>query len=109
MSSLDNIYLKMSPALEPAALAQIHHDQLPLDTQRQIGREVAHELNNIFTIIRGYADRMLLKHGDNPALRPELQLISENARRAELVVRDSMTPVPRPAHSANSSTLRPTV
>jgi hypothetical protein len=32
---------------------------------------------------------MLLKHGDNPALRPELQLISDNARRAVSVVRQA--------------------
>ena len=60
--------------------------------QKQIGRDVAHELNNILTIIRGYADRMMLKHGDNPVLRPDLQLISENAKRAESVVRHSTLP-----------------
>jgi hypothetical protein len=32
---------------------------------------------------------MVLKHGDNPALRPDLQLISDNARRAENVVRQA--------------------
>lgn len=107
MSSLDNIYLKMSPALEPATLAHIHQEPARADEQRQIGREVAHELNNILTIIRGYADRMLLKHGDNPAMRPELQLISDNARRAESVVRHSIHPAPRPAASA--AALRPTL
>jgi hypothetical protein len=32
---------------------------------------------------------MILKHGDNPALRPELQLIADNARRAVSVVRQA--------------------
>jgi len=41
------------------------------------------------TIIQGYAERMLMKHGDNPALRAQLQLISDNARRAVTVVREA--------------------
>ena len=57
--------------------------------QKQIGREVAHELNNIFTILRGYAERMLMKHGQNPELRPDLIRLAENAKRAELVVRNA--------------------
>jgi signal transduction histidine kinase len=89
MSSLENIYLKMSSPLEPAALGQMTQHQPQLNGQRQIGREVAHELNNILTIIRGYADRMLLKHGENDSLRPELKLIAESAKRAECVIRNS--------------------
>ena len=88
MSTLDNIYQKMVPALEPAALAHLH-EAPPPEPARQISREVAHELNNILTIIQGYAERMVLKHGDNPALRPELNIISENARRAVSVVRQA--------------------
>ncbi len=95
MSSLDNIYMKMAPTLESAVLAHLHHEQPNADSEKQIGRDVAHELNNILTIIRGYADRMILKHGENPALRPELQLISESARRAESVVRHASLPRPQ--------------
>ena len=86
MSSLDNIYQKMVPTMEPATLAHLHHDTLCPAPPRHISREVAHELNNILTIIQGYADQMVLKHGDNPALRPQLQLIASNARRAVSVV-----------------------
>ncbi len=103
MSSLENIYQKMVPALEPGTLAQLHRESSSPEPARQIGREVAHELNNILTIIQGYADRMLLKHGENPALRPELQLISENARRAVSVVRQA-TPV-TPRKPANATML----
>lgn len=78
----------MVPSLEPAALAQLHHEP-PSEPQRQISREVAHELNNILTVIQGYTDRLMLKHGDNAALRPELQVISDNARRAVNVVRQA--------------------
>ena len=89
----------MSPTLEPATLATVHHETPNPDTQKQVGREVAHELNNIFTIVRGYAERMLIKHGENQALRPELLLITENVKRAESVVRDSAFPRSRSAPS----------
>jgi len=95
MSSLDNIYMKMAPPLESAVLTRLHHEQPNADSEKQIGRDVAHELNNILTIIRGYADRMILKHGENPALRPELQLISDSARRAESVIRHASLPRPQ--------------
>ena len=89
MSSLENIYQKMSPTVNVANQAILTSQSSSADAQKQIGREVAHELNNILTIINGYADWMMMKHGGNPALRPELQLIMENARRAASVVRQS--------------------
>lgn len=79
----------MVPTFEPATLAQLHHEPPQPEQQRQIGREVAHELNNILTVIQGYADRMIMKHGENPSLRPELQVISDNARRAVAVIRQA--------------------
>jgi len=100
MSSLDNIYQKMVPTLEPSTLAQLHQEPPRPEPQPQIAREVAHELNNILTIIQGYADRMIMKHGENPAIRPELQLIAENARRAVAVVRKAN---PRKGGSAQAA------
>jgi signal transduction histidine kinase len=96
-STLDNIYLKMSPAIEPSALAGIHHEQTLSGNHREISHDVAHELNNILTIIRGYAERLVLKHGENPALRPDLQIVIDNARRAEMVIRSATPARPRPA------------
>lgn len=87
MSSLDNIYHNMVPDLDPVALAQLHPEPPPIEPSSLIGREVAHELNNILTIIQGYADRILLKQGVNAPWRSELQLISDNARRAVAVVK----------------------
>lgn len=80
----------MVPALESSSLAQLHHEppRAP-EEQNHIGRDVAHELNNILTIIQGYAERMAMKYGDNPALRPDLQIISNNARRAVSVIREA--------------------
>lgn len=73
-------------------MTSIHHEPPYSDNQKQIGREVAHDLNNILTIIRGYADRMMIKHGDNAALRPDLQIITENVKRAESLIRHSTLP-----------------
>jgi len=61
----------------------------PADPSRQIGNVVAHDLNNILSIVQGYADRLLLRHGANPALMPDLKLISEAARRAATVIRSA--------------------
>lgn len=99
MSSLETIYEKLAPGIDTASLMTPLTPTKPPET-RQMSREVAHELNNILTIIRGYADRLVLKHGDNPALRPELQLIADNARRAANVVRaasqaQAQPPLPR--------------
>lgn len=107
MSSLENIYQKMSPTLESATLSNLHHETQHPDAQKQVGREVAHELNNIFTIVRGYAERMLIKHGENPALRPELLLISENIKRAESLVRHSTYPRARPTVATTQTITQP--
>jgi signal transduction histidine kinase len=78
------------PTLEPAiARDQMNQDLPHPESERQVGREVAHELNNILTIIQGYADRMMLKNPDNAVLRADLQLISDNARRAVGVIRQA--------------------
>lgn len=88
----------MVPTLESATLAHLHHEPAPAPEQpNHIGREVAHELNNIMTIIQGYAERMILKHGEDPALRPDLQLISDNARRAVSVIKQARKPATAPA------------
>lgn len=62
------------------------------DPARHVAPVVAHELNNILTIVQGYADRLLLHHGKDPALLPHLRLISEAAKRAAVVVREATPP-----------------
>jgi signal transduction histidine kinase len=89
MQSLDTIYLKLYPTLESSAVAAMPSAPPPLEPQREISREVAHELNNVLTIVRGYTERLLTKHADNAALRTDLQLICDNARRAENVIRQA--------------------
>ena len=94
MSSLESIYEKMTPGTGSPSYATMHPQSAAPESSLKISREVAHELNNILTIVRGYADRLVMKHGDNPALRPELKLISDNARRAANVVRTASQPKP---------------
>jgi len=100
--------MKMDPTFEPATLAGLHREAAHPDTQKQVGRDVAHELNNIFTIVRGYAERMLLKHGENPALRPELMMIAENVKRAESLVRHSTYPRSRSTLIGAPAPVQPT-
>ena len=65
---------------------------LKFDPARHVAPVVAHELNNILTIVQGYADRLLLHHGENPALKPQLKMISEASKRAAAVVRKATPP-----------------
>jgi hypothetical protein len=64
------------------------------DTLRYVSPHVAHELNNIFTVIQGYADRLLYKHAGDPELQPHLKMIADASRRAVSVVREA---TPRPS------------
>jgi nitrogen-specific signal transduction histidine kinase len=85
MSTLEKIYLKMNPESGDESMAF----RSETESSRTMGREVAHELNNVLTIIQGYAERMVIKHGSNPALCADLRLILDNARRASNIVRQS--------------------
>jgi len=97
MSSLENIYKKMA---EAAAGTDALHETTQNSTPH-VSPAVAHELNNIIAIIRGYADHLLSKHGENPALEPHLKLISEAAKRAAAIVHDAMPSNPSPTVRQN--------
>ena len=92
MSSYDSLYKKLASSLEQCGAGPMHDPIRNFDSARQISPTVAHELNNILTIIQGYSDRLLQKHGENPALEPHLKLISDAAHRASLIVRESSPP-----------------
>jgi len=89
-SSLDSIYKKLASSLESSGAGYAH--EAKQDPARHIPPVVAHELNNILTIIQGYADRLLLKHGENPTMNTQLKLISEAARRAATLVHTAVQP-----------------
>jgi len=60
-----------------------------IDPSRHISPAVAHELNNLLTVVQGYADRLLLQQGDDLDLQPHLKSISEASRRAAMIVREA--------------------
>ena len=86
-SSFDTIRKEMASSLEPSGAGNPH--EAKSDTVRHISPVVAHELNNLLTIIQGYADRLLIKHGENPEIEAKLKLISESSRRAATLVRSA--------------------
>jgi hypothetical protein len=60
------------------------------DQCRQLSPLLAHELNNMLTIIQGYAENLLIMHGKTPALEKHLEHIAEAARRATKVIREAV-------------------
>jgi hypothetical protein len=93
MSAYDSIYKKMAESLENGSPGFSHEPAYKFDPARHIAPAVAHELNNILTVVQGYSDRLLLKHIDDPALQPHLKLISQATQRAATVIRDATPPM----------------
>src|ERR1700679_2564701 len=89
-SSFDSIYKKLASSRDQSGVG--HQHTPPFDPARHISPVVAHELNNIITIIMGYGERLLLKHGTDPASEAHLKLIVEASRRAATIVRDALPP-----------------
>src|SRR5438445_5044276 len=79
MSSFDSIYKKIASSLEQGGAG--HAQESKVDPARHIAPAVAHELNNILTIIQGYADRLLLRHQNDQTLEPHLKLIDRKSTR----------------------------
>ena len=92
MSSNDTNQNNLPATLEPELCASWRDSHPGFDPTRHMAPAVAHELNNILTIVQGYADRLLLHHGGDPALMPHLKQISEAARRAAGVIRKARPP-----------------
>jgi hypothetical protein len=92
MSSYASIYKKMAVMPERNSDGSLRGLTSKFDPARHVAPMVAHELNNILTIVQGYADRLLLRHSDDPALMPHLKLISEASKRAAAVVRAATPP-----------------
>jgi signal transduction histidine kinase len=100
MQSSEFIYKKMA-SLEQNGAAKFQETACKLDSARQMPRTVVHELNNILTIIQGYADRLLRLHREDPSLQPQLRMIFESARRAAALIREATPPAPSPTPRQN--------
>jgi len=92
MSSDDTKNKNLPATLESETSASRRESHPSFDPARHMAPTVAHELNNMLTVVQGYADRLLLHHGKDPKLRPQLKLISEAARRAAVAVRNATPP-----------------
>jgi light-regulated signal transduction histidine kinase (bacteriophytochrome) len=91
MSASDSIYKKIASALEQNGAENMQPSK-KYDPDRHIPPEIAHDLNNILAIIQGYSDRLLTRHGKDLALAPHLKVISEAAKRATTIIRDTTPP-----------------
>ncbi len=84
-----------------AGAGALHETAQKFNSARHISPVVAHELNNIIAFIQDCAERLRSNHGENPALEPQLKLISEAAQRAAAIIHDAMPPGPSPAGRPN--------
>ena len=66
--------------------AQFRHAQ-KLESVGQLAAGVAHDFNNILTIIQGYADCLIARSPSDPATAKALKQISDAARRAAALTR----------------------
>jgi len=66
--------------------AQFRHAQ-KLESVGQLAAGVAHDFNNILTVIQGYSDNLLARHDGDAGLTNPLKQISGAARRAATLTR----------------------
>jgi PAS domain S-box-containing protein len=66
--------------------AQFRHAQ-KLESIGQLAAGVAHDFNNILTVIQGYADCLIARNPSDPATAKALKQISDAARRAAALTR----------------------
>ena len=89
-SSFDSIYEKQSSSLEHGGAGHAH--EAKIDPVRRVSPVVAHELNNLLTIIQGYSEQLLRKHGSDPKMEKPLKRIIEASSRAADIVRAATPP-----------------
>jgi len=88
MSSFESTDEKKALPIELSG-GENHRQNRPPDADRHISFTLAHELNNILTVVQGQADHLFVKHQENTALAPNLKKIADAARRAAELVRNA--------------------
>ena len=71
-------------------LHELAAQKFEFDPAWHIAPAVAHELNNILTVVQGFSDCLLHEHGEDAALQPQLKRISEASKRAATIIREAM-------------------
>jgi signal transduction histidine kinase len=88
MSYLESTDEKMASPPQSGGGENRQQNRQP-DADRHISATLAHELNNLLTVVQGHADHLLAKHQDDAALAPNLKKISEVAHHAAELVRNA--------------------
>jgi signal transduction histidine kinase len=88
MSNLESTDEKMTSPLQTSGGENRRENHKP-DSDEHISLTLAHELNNILTVVQGHADRLFAKHQEDTVLAPNLKKISEAAHRAADLVRNA--------------------
>ena len=88
MSSPESSDNKMASPLAPSG-AENRQVNYKADSDRHISSTLAHELNNLLTVVQGHAERLFLKHQEDSALAASLKTISNATRRAGELVRNA--------------------
>ena len=88
MSSFESTDEKMASPLQPNG-GENRQDNHQADADRHISLTLAHELNNLLTVVQGHADRLFVKHQEDALLASTLKKISEAAHRAAELVRNA--------------------
>ena len=78
----------MASPLQPNGGENRRENHQP-DSDQHISLTLAHELNNILTVVQGHADRLFVKHQEDIILAPTLKKISDAAHRAAELVRSA--------------------
>jgi hypothetical protein len=99
-SSYDSIYKKLASSLG-SGLPE-HGPEAVREAAQLLSPAAAHELNNLLTIIQGYADRLLARHAGEAELSEQLKLIAQAARRATVIVHGAGRPTDLHAPSRQS-------
>jgi signal transduction histidine kinase len=88
MSSLESTDEKMASPLQTGG-GENRRENHQTDSDPHISLTLAHELNNILTVVQGHADRLFVKHQEDTILAPTLKKISDAAHRAAELVRNA--------------------
>ena len=88
MSSFESTDEKLALPVELGD-GENRRESRPPDADRHISITLAHELNNILTVVQGHAERLFVKHQEDAALAPSLKKIADAARRAAELVRNA--------------------
>jgi len=90
---------KKTASPRPPGSGENRQENSKPDADQHISISLAHELNNILTVVQGHADRLFAKHREDSALAPVLKVISEAAHRATIMVRNAPKPDYTPPRS----------